>query len=86
MSTCVTHKKIYPTESMAEEALVSAWIKYDYVHGNGPVGIYRCEECGAFHLTSKGKMNEKLSTLLASGEIQKEKEADKWLSKLKRGR
>ena len=86
MSTCVTHKKMYPNESMAEEALVSAWIKYDYAPGNGPVGIYRCEECGAFHLTSKGKMNDKLSTLLASGEVQKEKEADKWLSKLKRGR
>jgi hypothetical protein len=69
---------------MAEEALVSAWIKYDYVHGNGPVGVYRCDDCGMFHLTSKGRMNEKLATLLARGDIQKEKEADKWLNKLKR--
>jgi len=77
---------MYPTESLAEEALVSAWIKYDYARGNGPVAIYRCEDCGTFHFTSKGKMNEKLSTLLAKGEIRKEKEADKWLNKIKRGR
>jgi hypothetical protein len=77
---------MYPTEALAEEALVAAWVKYDYAHGNGPITIYRCEDCGSFHLTSKGRMNEKLSELLANGEIRKEKEADRWLHKIKKGR
>ena len=34
----------------------------------------------------QGKMNEKLSVMLSNGHIQKEKEANRWLNKLKKGR
>jgi hypothetical protein len=75
---------MYPTESIAEEALISAWITYQYTHGNGPVGVYICEECGSFHLTSQGPINKKLEQAIASGKIQKSKEINAWLDKMRR--
>jgi hypothetical protein len=77
---------MYPTESMAEEALISAWITYQYTHGNGPIGVYRCQDCGSYHLTSKGTINSKLQKALSSGIIQKSKEINTWLDKIKRKR
>jgi hypothetical protein len=75
---------MYATESLAEEALISAWTTYNYPQGHGPIGIYLCQDCGAYHLTSKGIMNKKLAEHLATGKIQKSKEANNWLDKLKR--
>jgi hypothetical protein len=77
---------MYSSESIAEEALISAWITYQYTHGNGPVGVYRCDECGSFHLTSKGTMNKKLEESLSSGKIQRTKEINAWLNKIQRKR
>ena len=77
---------MYPTESIAEEALISAWITYQYTQGNGPIGVYLCEECGAYHLTSKGKINHKLQESISSGKIQRSKETDAWLNKIRRKR
>lgn len=74
---------MYPTEVIAEEALISAWIAYNYTQGNGPIGVYLCEDCGYYHLTSKGVINKKLADHLSSGKIQKNKEADIWLNKIK---
>jgi hypothetical protein len=84
MNKCPTHKKTYSTEPIAEDALIQAWITYHYAQGNGPVGVYKCDECGFYHLTSKGPMNKKLSDMIASGEIKKLKEAGSWLDKIKR--
>jgi hypothetical protein len=75
---------MYSTESMAEEALISAWIAYDYAVGNGPINIYRCEDCRSWHLTSKGPMNKKLESYLSSGKLNKDREANKWLDRMKR--
>lgn len=83
-TTCVSNKKIYLTEVLAEEALLEARIQFDYPSGRGPVAVYRCEDCGYFHLTSQGAMNEKLKSYLSSGKIDKQKEANRWLDKLKR--
>ena len=68
---------------MAEDALIEARAKYNYAPGSGPIGVYQCEDCGFYHLTSKGKMNEALSKQLAAGRIDLQKEANRWLDKLK---
>lgn len=83
---CATGKKIYTTEALAVEALIGAWTAYDYNTGQGPVAVYRCEDCGYYHLTSRGPMNGQLAELLASGRIRQQKEANDWLDKIKRKR
>lgn len=86
MSTlkCVSNKKVYQTESLAEDALIEARTQFDFAPNSGPIAVYKCEDCGCYHLTSKGKMNERLAKLLASGKIQLQKEANKWLGKMKK--
>lgn len=81
--TCVSTKKIYFSRDLAEDALIEARIQFDYGAGRGPIAVYQCEDCGYFHLTSKGTQSEKLTKHLASGAIDKQKEANKWLDKLK---
>ena len=83
MAACVSNKKMFDTPEQAEEALLHAWTKFSYSRGNGPVAIYKCEDCGHYHFTSQGKMNDKLEQYLASGKIGLNKEADYWLGKLK---
>lgn len=81
--TCASTKKIYLSEDLAEDALIEARIQFDYAVGKGPVAVYRCETCGYFHLTSRGTQSQRLTKYLASGAIDKQKEANKWLDKLK---
>jgi hypothetical protein len=84
MIKCVSHKKVYPSEEIAEDALIEAQTRFDYSPHGGPVAVYRCEDCGYFHLTSKGTMNQKLSNYIKDGNLNRQKEADRWESKLKR--
>lgn len=84
MERCETNKKAYSSETLAEDALISAWTTYEYKNNQGPVGVYRCDSCGAYHLTSKGEMNERLSRYLASGDMKRNAEANRWLDKFKR--
>jgi hypothetical protein len=84
VTRCISHKKSYSSLELAEEALIEARTKYDYAPNRGPLAVYKCEDCGQYHLTSKGKMNEKLSKHLAEGKIELQKEADRWIRKLKR--
>lgn len=84
MKTCISHKKIYLTQEIAEDALVEARVRFDYTQGDGPVAVYKCDDCGYYHLTSQGQMNGKLAQYYAEGKIQRQKEADYWLNKMKR--
>lgn len=84
MDRCETQKKMYLTESAAEDALIAAWITYDYKGSQGPVGFYLCDNCGAYHLTSKGEMNKRLADEISSGRIQRQAEADRWINKFKK--
>ena len=84
MEKCVTNKKIYPTREIAEEALIGAHIRFNYASQDGPIAVYQCEDCGRYHLTSRGPMNAKLAEQLASGKIKLQKEADQWSDKFKR--
>lgn len=84
MKPCISHKKIYLTLPIAEEALIGAHTNFEYRHGTGPIAVYKCEDCGYYHLTSKGVMNERLKQYLEEGKVQRQKEADHWLSKLRK--
>ena len=70
---------------MAEDALIDAWVRNNYVSGTGPINVYPCDDCGNFHFTSKGAMNLKLKELLDKGTIQKNRTAYNYESKF-RGR
>jgi hypothetical protein len=83
MKSCTTGKRSYLTYELAEEALIGANINFNTE--KGPVGIYQCEDCGQFHLTSKGAINKRLEQMQKEGEIQKQKEAKWWEEKFKRG-
>lgn len=82
MKSCITHKKMYQSYELAVDALIDARTRYEYAHNNGPIAVYKCEECGYYHLTSQGKMNETLQQYLAEGKIELQKEANRWLDKL----
>ena len=75
---CSSGKRQYPSEIVAEEALIEAHIQFDYRSGNGPVAVYKCEDCGLYHLTSKGTMNPRLAQLMTEGKIKKQKQAQNW--------
>lgn len=78
--TCPTNKRGYPTENIAEEALIQARIQFEY---NTAIAIYECGDCGQWHMTSKGEVNRKLKELLDTGEIKKERNAMHWGHKLR---
>ena len=80
---CVSNKRVYLTQELAEEALIEAHSQFEY-KGGGPIAVYPCEDCGYFHLTSKGPVNPRLAELLKGGKIQRAREANQWLHKLKR--
>lgn len=84
MKKCPTGKKTYDTHEVAEDALIESWVKYDHKSGTGPVAVYQCEECGYFHLTSKGIMNGRLAKYIAEGRIKLLKEAQRWEGKLRK--
>ncbi len=83
MKKCPTGKRLYPSEPLAEDALIEAHIHFDYRAGGGPVAVYKCDECGEYHLTSRGPMNTQLAKKLADGTVKIQKEAGLWQSKFK---
>lgn len=85
ITKCVTGKKIYVTATLAEDALIDAHIRFQYNH-QGPVAIYRCDDCGYYHFTSQGVMNERLKKALQDGSIARQKQASHWEDKLTKRR
>lgn len=81
MEKCITNKKTYPTQEIAEEALIGAHTRFTYAPQGGPIAVYECADCGRYHLTSRGPMNAKLAEQLASGKIKRQKDADDWENK-----
>jgi hypothetical protein len=86
MIKCVTGKKTYQTAELAEEALIGAHTRFEYKGGQGPIAVYNCLDCGLYHLTSRGPMNATLQKQLGTGEIDRQKQADDWLNKLRHKR
>jgi hypothetical protein len=84
MAGCVTGKKMYASQEIAEDVLIDAWSRYTYAAGNGPVSVYKCDDCGEYHITSSGEMNPKLAQYLKEGKIQLQREANHWMHKIKK--
>jgi ABC-type ATPase with predicted acetyltransferase domain len=84
MRTCVSGKRAYTDQLVAEEALIEANIQYDYTRGNGPVAVYQCDYCGQFHLTSRGPANERLTSLIKEGKLAAMKQSSRWTAKFKK--
>lgn len=84
MGGCVSGKRMYPSQEVAEEVLIESWTRYGYSGGNGPISVYLCDDCGQFHLTSRGPVNSRLSEALQNGKIDRQKEADRWSERFKR--
>lgn len=80
---CPTGKRLYHSEQLAEDALIEAHIHFDYRSGSGPVAVYKCDDCGEYHLTSRGPMNTQLANKLADGTIKKQKDASGWQNRFK---
>ena len=79
---CTSGKRIYVTETLANDALLEAHVQFDYRVGTGPVNFYKCDDCGNYHLTSKGPMHVQMATALANGTILKLKTSARWTAKL----
>lgn len=75
---------MYITQDLAEDALIEARTAYEYPTGSGPIGVYQCDDCGHYHLTSKGDMNARLRRYIDEGKMKLQKEANRWLGKMKR--
>jgi uncharacterized OB-fold protein len=84
MKPCISAKKMYPSQEIAEEALIEARTQFDYKLNQGPIGVYQCEDCGYYHLTSQGKINDKLASQLKDGKIKLQKEANQWMAKMRK--
>lgn len=83
MSTCSSGKRSYNNDTIAVEALIEAHVQFDYGKRSGPVAVYQCDECGQFHLTSRGSMNPKLEQYLRDGTMEKLRNASRWSAKWK---
>ena len=75
---------MFPTQQLAEDALIDLWSRHEYTEGQAPITVYQCEDCGQYHFTSKGTMNQRLSNEIASGKIKLERQASKWLDKFRK--
>lgn len=74
------NKRSYLSEELAVTALLEARIKFD---ANTSTTVYCCDDCGQWHLTSKGSVHPRLASALKSGSVNKHKEADYWERKLR---
>jgi len=84
MTTCISGKKVFLSEQIAEDALIEAWGRNSYPSNSGPVAVYKCDDCGYYHFTSQGKMNDRLLKEVESGKIKLQREANHWERKMKK--
>lgn len=82
MYRCKSGKRVYTTVVEAEQALIDAHRQTAFPDGQGPIAVYRCDDCGFYHFTSGGVMNEALAKYLRSSDIKLHREANRWIDKL----
>lgn len=83
---CQTGKVPYDNKEIALEALVQNWTRYNHTEGSGPTNVYQCEDCGSFHFTSRGPINEALTSKENLERIKLGNQAGFWEDKFKGGR
>ena len=81
---CISGKRAFANEELAESALMEAHQRNYYKPHEGPVNFYQCEECGQFHFTSKGAVHPHLEKLKKSGQLNSSREADFWDNRLRK--
>ena len=84
MKSCPSQKKMYPSESVAIDALIEARTHFEFKLNQGPVAVYLCDDCSHYHLTSQGNMNARLAKYLNDGTLKRMKEASNWEKKFRR--
>lgn len=75
---CISGKRVYETLEIAEEALVQHHIVNEYKAGEGPINVYKCQDCGRWHFTSKGKPNSIFDDNEVKLRIKNERRANYW--------
>jgi hypothetical protein len=83
-SRCISGKRPFATQTLAEDALIELWMNNEYSPGQAPIAIYKCEDCGEYHFTSRSPMNERLEKEIMSGKVHRQREAKKWEEKLRK--
>ncbi len=77
MSGC--GKRNYDTENLALEALIEAIIRFPE---STVTNVYQCDDCGNWHLTSRGAKHPYLIENLENGYIKRQRQALEWKGKL----
>ncbi|MBR07381.1 MAG: hypothetical protein CMP48_06805 [Rickettsiales bacterium] len=80
---CSTGKRPYDSEQMALDALIDLRGRNNYRENSGPINVYPCDDCGAWHFTSKGTVHPELTKSDVQDRIKSQKEADYWERKLR---
>lgn len=75
---CPSKKREYLSKQEAEEALIQHHIQFDFSPGQGPVNVYRCDRCEAWHFTSKGETASILNDPDVKKRIAREKLGSGW--------
>ena len=76
---CPTHKHQYISQDLAETALIDQHVYKGFLPHEGSQGVYQCEICGYWHLTSKSTTcNARLQEEMDSGALKRKQRAGKW--------
>ncbi|MFT4736416.1 MAG: hypothetical protein ACJAZM_001048 [Cyclobacteriaceae bacterium] len=79
----ISRKVAYDTEQIALEALFQHHIRQHHPTGRGPINIYLCDHCSAWHFTSKGEMHPEIKSEEGQRRIAKEREGTYWERRLR---
>lgn len=80
---CVTGKRQFDSKEQAEEGLIAARSRFVFRDNSGPVAVYQCDDCGDWHLTSKGSQSDLLKDPDIKKSIDEQHEADYWIRKFR---
>lgn len=78
---CITGKVEHDSEEIALEVLIKNRIRYDHREGSGPIDVYQCAECAAWHFTSSGPPASVLQEEEVIERIRTEKRLLDWSDK-----
>ena len=74
------NKRAYFSESIAIDALIEARTRFE---SNTATTVYLCDDCGQWHLTSRGELHPDLARQIQDKNFNREKEAHHWQKKMK---
>jgi hypothetical protein len=77
---CSTGKKGYYNENEVQEALIRSHIRFQSTACN----YYMCNDCGEYHLTSRGEKHPLLDDSEIQKRIKDEQREQDWLGKFSR--